>query len=122
MQGARPDLQDLLFVGLCEPDSFEAALELLRHLVLRLPGEEGLAILRADTLAGTLLLLHQPPTGVPSEHCKLATASFLQDVAGRGRAAARAVQDLLATWSGRFPSLYERSPLRRVAEAITQAE
>ena len=88
--------------------------------MLRLPGDDGFAILRADTLAGTLLLLHQPPTGVPSEHCKLAIASFLADVAGRGRHAARTVHELLATWAARFPSLYERSPLRRVAEGISQ--
>ena len=114
------ELQDLVFVGLVDPPAFEAALELLRHLVLRLPEGGGLALLRADTLVGTLLLLHQPPTGQPSEHCKLAVASFLSDVAGRGKAAAHAVADLLRTFAARFPPLFETSPLRRVAEALRE--
>lgn len=109
-------LQDHVFVGLCDADCCAAALELLRHCVLRLP--DGVSILSAPTLQGSLLLLHQPPTGVPDETSKGATASFLADIARRGPSAARVVADLISAWGGRYPALYASSPLKSVRDGI----
>jgi hypothetical protein len=109
-------LQLHLFVGLCDSECFWAALELLRHLVLRLP--DGLRVLQASELSGSLLMMHQPPSGEPSEDSKLAIAAFFADVAARGKIAASIVEDLLAAWGSRYPTLYEVSPLRRVRDEL----
>lgn len=109
-------LQDHVFVGLCDSDCFSVALELLRHLVLRLP--EGFSILQAPTLSGSLLLLHQPPTGQPNERSKQAVAAFFYDIALRGKAATSLVLATLNSWGDRYPVLFQSSPLKKVVEVV----
>ena len=84
--------------------------------MLRLP--DGLRVLQASELSGSLLMMHQPPSGEPSEDSKLAIAAFFADVAARGKIAASIVEDLLAAWGSRYPTLYETSPLRRVRDEL----
>ncbi len=109
-------LQDHVFVGLCDSDCFSVALELLRHLVLRLP--EGFLILQAPTLSGSLLLLHQPPTGQPNERSKQAVAAFFYDIALRGKVTSSLVLSSLGSWGERYPVLFQSSPLKKVVDLV----
>ena len=109
-------LQDHVFVGLCDSDCFSVALELLRHLVLRLP--DGFLILQAPTLSGSLLLLHQPPTGQPNERSKQAVAAFFYDIALRGKATTSLVLTALGSWGERYPVLFQSSPLKKVVDIV----
>jgi len=107
-----PGLRDHLFVGMCDANCNAAALALLRLLLLYLPG--GLQLLAANTMQGSVYLLHVPQTGAPDPALKAAVAEFLAEVADAGVEHAAAVRAFLAEWAQRYPQAMADSPLRDV--------
>jgi hypothetical protein len=111
-------LQDHLFVGLCEPECCVLAIVALQYFMLRMPG--GHAIFASPTMQGSLLLLHQPPSGDVHRPSLQFVAAFIRRVGSAGDLHRRAALDLLAAFSQRYPALYAQSPLRAAAEALSR--
>jgi hypothetical protein len=116
-----PGLRDYVMVGLCDPGCGSAALALLRLLILFLPSGSGggLDLLAANTMLGSVYLLHCPNTGEPSAEQKAATTAFLREIAGTSEEHARAVRAFLVEWAGRYPQAMPDSPLRGLLEALS---
>ena len=116
-----PGLRDYVLVGICDPGCSAAALALLRLLILFLPsgGGGGLDLLSANTMQGSVYLLHCPHTGEPNPSLKAAFADFLRDIAGTSEEHSAAVQAFLVEWAGRYPQAMVESPMRGVLESIS---
>jgi hypothetical protein len=111
-------LQDHLFVGVCDPDCCRLALEVLRNVVLYCPG--GLSFLSAATLLGSLVLVHQPPSGQRDPVAETLVANWFDSIARVSqKTTGKAVSETLHLFSQRYPRLFEASPLRRVYESLT---
>jgi hypothetical protein len=116
-----PGLRDYVLVGLCDAGCGGAALTLLRLLILMLPSGSGggLDLLAANTMLGSVYLLHCPHTGEPNAELMAATTAFLRDIAVASDAHARAVRAFLVEWGGRYPQAMADSPLRGLLESLS---
>lgn len=114
-----PPPQDHIFVGLCEPECCPLAILALQYFMLRMPG--GHAVFASPTMQGTLLLLHQPPSGEVHRPSLQAVATFIRRVGAAGDLHRRAAIDLLSAFAQRNPELYAQSPLRATAESLGRA-
>ena len=117
-----PGLRDYVLVGICDAGCSAAALALLRLLILFLPsgGGGGLDLLSANTMQGSVYLLHCPNTGEPNLAMKGAMADFLRDIACNSGEHAAAVRGFLVEWAGRYPQAMMDSPLRGVLEELSE--
>jgi hypothetical protein len=116
-----PGLRNYVLVGVCDPVCGAAALALLRLLIVFLPAGSGggLDLLAANTMLGSVYLLHCPDKGEPSAEQKEALTAFLRDVASTSEEHARAVKAFLVEWAGRYPQAMADSPLRALLEGLS---
>lgn len=116
------NLRDHIFVGLCDPNCCHVALCVLRHFILRMDRSTGAGpcMLETSTMLGSLMLLHAPPSGTPHVDLQHLVADFLLEIAAYGgHAVSSAVSHLIYSWASKYPSLHQESPLKRVAEELS---
>lgn len=113
-------LQDHVFVGLCDSSSVNASITILSHVLSRCSSEYGVELLKASTLAGSLLLLHRPPTGNPPDvRAQQAVAEWLQGLVNAVPYFAEAVKSMLAAFLQRYPGVLTlSSPVSAVAQKL----
>lgn len=109
-------LQDHIFVGLCDPLCGVAASELLRTVLLQVPG--AVSLLSAPMLLGAIALVLQPPGGAERDPgAEERVAALLEEVAVRGPPFDRAVADALTAFATRYAPLWSASSLPRLLDS-----